>query len=365
MKGRFTFCLFAASLALFALTAHAENGYQWQINQFPWIDDPTSACSAWLNYLNTPPSNPTCTYTYGPMILTVDSDGYPAYHCAEYEISSCTGFTSLNTNVSINTRSDYFVRAVPTGSAQCGSCVGDPINPANGAVYESETGVKEQPGSALTFKRFYNSVTSGSGDLGARWSHSFSRRIAPRYVYVGYQEWVQSPDNSSLYNDPAVACSSGFSQIKSRMGVLSAATAAYANGICTVSVNGAALTTLQIYSTSQAMSGGGTILVGYDVTRDDGQSISFAVNGSSIAAPPSIGLTLQQTSNGYTLTDANDTVETYDVNGKLLSITSRSGVVQTVSYDTTGRLSSVSDTFGHQLTLGYDNQNRLIAVTRQ
>jgi YD repeat-containing protein len=99
--------------------------------------------------------------------------------------------------------------------------------------------------------------------------------------------------------------------------------------------------------------------------RDDGQLISFPVNGTSITAPPSINLKLQQTASGYMLADANDTIEVYDPNGKLLTVTSRAGVVQTMSYDTLGRLSGVTDSFGHRFTLSYDSQNRLITVTLQ
>ena len=60
-----------------------------------------------------------------------------------------------------------------------------------------------------------------------------------------------------------------------------------------------------------------------------------------------------------------DNVETYDTTGKLLSITSRAGVVQTMSYDGSGRLSSVTDNFGHQLIFSYDASGKLSSVTRQ
>jgi len=99
------------------------------------------------------------------------------------------------------------------------------------------------------------------------------------------------------------------------------------------------------------------------VTRDDGQLISFTLQGGSIVAPPSIGLKLQQTSSGYTLTDQNDNAETYDANGKLLSLTNRAGVVQTMNYDGSGRLGTVTDSFGHRLSLSYDSQGRVSSVT--
>jgi YD repeat-containing protein len=125
-----------------------------------------------------------------------------------------------------------------------------------------------------------------------------------------------------------------------------------------------------VVGTVPVYSSGGTVApavtpVAYDLVRDDGQLIRFTVLNGVITAPPTISLTLQQSSSGYTLADTNDGVETYDTTGKLLSITSRPGVVQTMSYDASGRLSTVTDSFGHQLILSYDSNNRLSTVTRQ
>jgi YD repeat-containing protein len=76
-------------------------------------------------------------------------------------------------------------------------------------------------------------------------------------------------------------------------------------------------------------------------------------------------LKLQQSGGGYTLTDVNDNVEAYNTNGKLTSVASRAGVVQTIGYDSSSRLSNVTDSFGHSVTLTYDSQGRLSTVTRQ
>jgi YD repeat-containing protein len=103
----------------------------------------------------------------------------------------------------------------------------------------------------------------------------------------------------------------------------------------------------------------------YDLTRDDGQVIRFTQISGTVTAPAAVTLKMQVTGNGYTVTDANDSVEQYNANGVLLSIASRSGVVQTMTYDGVGRLSVVRDSFGHQLTLSYDAQSRIESVTRQ
>jgi len=262
----------------------------------------------------------------------------------------------------------YFVIAPLPPSllpAQCRTCIADPVNPVSGAVFETEVDAHEQ-GGAPPFKRFYNSTNLSSGVLGMGWQHSFSARIDPRYSVVKYQPYVSgSPDNSSLYNDPASACTVGFPEIKARVSTWQNATASYNNGTCTLSVGATNIGTLPVLYSSSQLPAPLSIVVGFDATREDGQLVSFTFYGGTIVSPPSIPLKLQQTSGGYTLTDESDNVETYDANGKLLSVTSRAGVVDTISYDSSGRLSRVTDSFGHGLSLSYDSQGHLSSMTRQ
>jgi YD repeat-containing protein len=257
----------------------------------------------------------------------------------------------------------YFVSVYP--QSQCDICVGDPVNPASGAVFLSEADAKEQPDNSLTFKRFYNSIRPGESNVSTGWRHSFSRSVSPTYsagLYKAYQK--SDPNNSSLYDDEIAACTNGFAQVKGRVAGWVDATSNYANGLCNVMANGATVGVVRIYSTTDAPFDG-PVITSMNAIRDDGELIGFSVIGTSIVAPPNVDMTLQQTNSGYILIDANDSVETYDANGKLLTVATRTGVVQTMSYDASDRLSSVSDTFGHQLTLSYDGQNRLISVTRQ
>lgn len=260
-----------------------------------------------------------------------------------------------------------FVTAQAATRAQVGrtcDCVNDPVNPASGAVFSIEEDAKGAVGPV--FRRFYNSTDPGGGDLGPGWRHSFTRNIQAGYSSSYFKPYVTGPDYSSLYNDESLACTSGFAQIKGRVSTWANATASYANGVCTLSVGNTLIGTLPIYYTSPPtpppMS---TALIGFDATRDDGQLVSFMIIGGAIVGPASISMTLQQTASGYTLTDTGDFVESYDANGRLLSVTSRGGVVRTMGYDVSGRLSTVTDNFGHQLTLSYDSQNHLSTVTRQ
>ena len=97
------------------------------------------------------------------------------------------------------------------------------------------------------------------------------------------------------------------------------------------------------------------------MTRDDGQVIRFPVSGSTIVTLPGVTLRFAVTGSGFTVTDENDSVETYNAAGTLLSITSRAGVVLTMGYDANQRLSGVTDSFGNSPVLTRDATGRLTA----
>jgi YD repeat-containing protein len=372
----------------------ASTFYQWQLNlgnsasgtawASGWQADPESACVAGQAAAQENPArigfNTSGAYAFRNWSHVLVPNTYPYYGCnitAEYESTSCTTGTCWSPIQSgafaIDPRTNtgwYFVSTRLPPSllpAQCKICIADPINPASGAVFSAEVDVKQLAGSAIVFERFYDSTNSGGSNLSTGWRHSFDASIKPKYSSVNYLPYVPGdPESSSLYNDATSACTSGFTEIKNQVGSWQNAIASYVNGVCLLNVGTTNIGTLPVlYSSSTQFPAPLPIIVAFDVTRDDGQLITFMINGGSIVAPPGINLKPQQTSAGYTLTDENDSVETYDINGKLLSITTHNGVVQTTSYDISGRLSGVTDSFGHQLTLSYDSQNRLITVTRQ
>jgi len=258
----------------------------------------------------------------------------------------------------------FFVSTDPR--AQCDICVGDPINPANGSAFAVQSDFPARHQEALPFNRFYNSSRVGGADLSVSWQHGFSRHVQPLFSTIRYKDHTQKNGSidSSLYPNAATACTSGFAQISSQVKTWANGVAVYSNGVCSIVVNGVTVGILPIYSNVTAPFGTAAI-VGLNVTRDDGQLLAFMINGTSIVGPASVALKLQQTSSGYSVTDESDSIEAYDINGVLQSITSRAGVVQTMNYDGSGRLSVVTDSLGHRLTFGYDAQNRLISVTRQ
>ena len=257
-----------------------------------------------------------------------------------------------------------YVSATQDPLAECNVCVADPINPANGAMFIADIDIEGVSG-RLVFKRFYNSKNNAGGDLGVGWRHSFSRSIAMHYGGTGYAgAYTASPSNSSLYNDETTACTSGFAQIKSQFSNWASATASYANGVCALNSGGTQIGTLPVlYSSPPTPNPTTVILTGFDATRDDGQVVHFQLSGTAIVAPPSVSLRLVQTGSGYTLTDDSDNVESYNANGQLLSVTSRTGVAETVSYNGAGQLSGVVDSFGNSIALSYGSGGALSTVT--
>lgn len=355
-----------------------------------WRLDPSEVCDDYAQHCLTPTISTGCPVT-NTVNYRVDSTSpvfepaSPITHPAGYNCRVTVSYTCLSGGcagqsfVKTGGPKGLSYRTNPTGcqvyvsatsppASECGSScnsVGDPINPANGSVHATEVDLGKHS-STLEFKRFYNSIEDSGGHLGAGWRHSFSRSLKPVYSGSTFRPYQPSPDTSSLYNTETAACTSGFAQIKSRVSTWANATASYANGTCILKVG---MTTIGIlpllYTSPPTPAPGSTVLIGVNAIRDDGQFMSFMVAGDSIVAPLSITLKLQQTSNGYILTDAEDNVETYDADGRLLAITSRGGVMRSMGYDAVGRLSTVTDSFGHGLTLTYDSESRLSTMTRQ
>jgi YD repeat-containing protein len=259
------------------------------------------------------------------------------------------------------------VQAVPKSASDSTptACVGDPINVATGAVIKSEGDCMATSPSQPSFSRIYSSSNSSSTNLGTGWLGNYSRRIDVDSVIAARRTYVaNSPDNSTLFPSATAACTLGFSQINSRVITWAGAYAVYEENLCKIVKNSVVIGILPVY-TNGGFPMSAPAPIGYEVTRDDGQVIRFSIQGGVITAPPGITLKLRLAVSGFSVTDANDNVETYDSAGVLQAITSRAGVTQTMSYDSGGRLITVTDSFGHKLILGYDPQNRVISVTRQ
>ena len=100
------------------------------------------------------------------------------------------------------------------------------------------------------------------------------------------------------------------------------------------------------------------------IHREDGTVEWFDGSGNEVLNVNGAADRLSSNANGgWTVTLANRDVEQYDANGNLTSVTTRSGIVTTISYGSNGLMSQISDSFGHTLTVGYNSNNQLTTVT--
>jgi RHS repeat-associated protein len=259
----------------------------------------------------------------------------------------------------------YVANSNPAGALDGKFCpvVGDPINPANGNVYKAESDV-DSFGDGIRFHRFYNSASEERSALGAKWRHSYGASIRQVMASSRFKPYIPSLDTSSEYDDEALACTNGFDEIKQRVSRWANASASYSGGVCTLTRAGNTVGTLPVlYTSIPTPDPTNTPIIQYDAIRDDGKVISFNVGPGGLTAPPGTALRLQQSASGFTLTDTDNSVETYDLEGRLQSVRTRAGVVYSLTYDSEARLISVVDSFGHQLSLEYDSSGRLSKVS--
>jgi YD repeat-containing protein len=102
--------------------------------------------------------------------------------------------------------------------------------------------------------------------------------------------------------------------------------------------------------------------VEYDVVRDDGQTLRYTLQNGVINNPPGVSIRLAVTGSGFTITDDDDNIEVYNTAGVLQSITSRAGVVQTISYDSNGLFYQAVDSFGHSITTTRNSQGSVGSI---
>jgi YD repeat-containing protein len=135
---------------------------------------------------------------------------------------------------------------------------------------------------------------------------------------------------------------------------------------------------------------GNTRLAGVEVQRANGKQYSFSLIGASTAGTGDadvvgtltrLGMDTSGNATGWTYTNERDEVETYDATGKLVTLTDRAGLTQTLTYSCTpvsatcpaatpatiapaaGLLITVTDSAGHQLNFTYDSSSRVSTMT--
>lgn len=257
----------------------------------------------------------------------------------------------------------YWVLARPPSRAgvSSGDSVVHSIDPATGNVNLRETDIEFSgaPGSAI-FQRFYNSDDLTGIDGVPGWRHSYSRRVEPVYERPARAYPGKSSGVSARFSTPAAACTTGFSQIRDVEPAWADATAMYNNGVCVLTRGSVTIATLPIesYPVPEPPARPSE----YDLIRDDGQIVRYTLQ-DGVRAQPGVSIRLAVTNVGFTVTDDDDNVETYDRAGVLQSVKSRVGRVQRVSHDSNGLFSGVIDTLGNSLTVSRNSRAEIVSIT--
>ena len=254
----------------------------------------------------------------------------------------------------------YWMSSIPTVPAKHCNCVGDPIDPGIGNVFTTEEDVRFAGAGAIAFRRYYNSADATGIDGVIGWRHSYDRSITTVYQTLSPTYPGSSGTVSPQYSTQAAACTSGFTAIQSSVSAWAGATATYNNGVCVLANGAATIATLPIQVYPQIPPP--TSVIEYDLIRDDGQILRYTLQNGVINNPPGVSIRLAVTGSGFTATDDDDNVEVYNSAGAFQSITSRAGVVQTISYDTNGRFHAVTDSFGNSITVTRNTQNSVGSI---
>lgn len=90
--------------------------------------------------------------------------------------------------------------------------------------------------------------------------------------------------------------------------------------------------------------------------RADGLLVSFSRQDGQWQVDSPFPLRLEQSADGWRLTDSNDQRELYNINGRLERLENRAGFGVSFDYNAQGRLQTATDHAGRRLTFDYDAQ---------
>ncbi len=98
--------------------------------------------------------------------------------------------------------------------------------------------------------------------------------------------------------------------------------------------------------------------------RPQGSILIFQLKNGAWVPDDDVPYRLAAVGSGWELTVEEDLVESYDANGRLVSLRNRQGLTHTLAYNAAGKLESVTDPFEATLTFAYDTPlSRLSTVT--
>ena len=251
----------------------------------------------------------------------------------------------------------------------------NPCDPASGNKSQVEVDYSSNATGGLSFTRYYNSngpYKTGHG-MPAGWRHTYSRTINEVPDRRATLTFGSAGGQSSNYSNASDACTSGFGILKDSVwsGDLATATATFVGGnTCKVSSGGSTVA----YFPVRAQAGWPNFSQAANiktVTRSHGAIHTFEFDGSNWINHLNPVVTLVPSGNNWVFTDGNDTQETYNASGQLITITYRNGRSETLDYDLTtaqggdndsSTLDKVTGPFGHTLTFDHNANGQLVAV---
>ena len=253
------------------------------------------------------------TWTPLPYYMETTTNGSTAYHCNPgdtlFDLKYCYGPCPVG---AANSASCAPIKA--QGPGRCEIQTKNPIHISTGNKYLNEKDYVASGNGNLNLVRFYNNQNNAArSTFGTAWRHGYDSYITPRFYRT----------SRFSSGDPSI--------------------------VLAVRANGNAY----------AFTVNGTIYTSQDADVADTLTAIVGVNGVVT---------------GWTYrVAADDSVETYNAIGKLVSIQNRAGHIQTLTYSDgatpttiapkSGLLIRIADAFGRQLNLTYDSASRIATMT--
>ena len=221
----------------------------------------------------------------------------------------------------------------------------NPIDPGSGNENWNETDYRSSDGRLVFTRSFNSSDPTIATVFSVGWQNNFTGRRILQLAKAQPQP-LQAVFVSSIYSTAANACTQGGAQITGSAGTYSG------GNQCTLSNGSTAL----IYFTDPAAAWNNSgALSGVAVQRPDGSLYRFACSNGACTSDSNVPLKLTASSSGYTLTDEDDAVESYDTNGVLQSVIYRGGYQQTFTYTSGGQLQNATDSLGRSLSFTFSS----------
>ncbi len=226
---------------------------------------------------------------------------------------------------------------VPSPNRSCDPCKGNTVNPVNvitGELWYRHTDAALSGPFGLTFKRYYTSQTTFSGDLGNNWRHTYDANLDVSRLATLGQVWAYDNENTySVFN----GVSNGSTSYDSTSGL-------------TLALN----------------SSGST----YTLTSFSGVVSTFDSTGRLLSVEDRIGnlqTVARDASHAYRISAVTDSLGRslnfgYDSSNRITSVTSTpSGISMTLAYGGTGcgsnDLCSITESDGKKWTYQYATSN--------